>query len=74
MKLNNIFSFSVPLPEYKKPTDYVQGLFRVEATTKPRSLNSPFRSKNNTPSSTPPPTLMIPVNTSATMTATTRLR
>ncbi|CAH1159027.1 unnamed protein product [Phyllotreta striolata] len=52
----------VPLPEYKKPSDYVQGLFRVDAT-KPRSLNSPFRSKCNTPSSSPPP-LMVSVSSS----------
>lgn len=34
------FSFacflSVPAPEHKKPTDYVSGLFRVEATLQPR--------------------------------------
>ncbi|XP_056638941.1 protein Shroom-like isoform X2 [Diorhabda sublineata] len=52
----------VPLPEHKKPSDYVQGLFRVDVTSRPRPLNSPFRSKNNTPSSTPPPTLTSPVN------------
>ncbi|ERL89508.1 hypothetical protein D910_06874 [Dendroctonus ponderosae] len=45
----------VPGPEHKKPTDYVQGLFKVDVTLKPRPANSPFRSKNNTPSSSPPP-------------------
>ncbi|XP_050298681.1 protein Shroom [Anthonomus grandis grandis] len=47
----------VPGPEHKKPTDYVQGLFRVDVTLKPRPANSPFRSRNNTPSSSPPPSL-----------------
>ncbi|XP_060519669.1 protein Shroom isoform X2 [Cylas formicarius] len=49
----------VPGPDHKKPTDYVQGLFRLDVTLKPRPANSPFRSRNNTPSSSPPP-----VNTS----------
>lgn len=65
----------VPLPEHKKPSDYVQGLFRVDITSRPRPLNSPFRSKNNTPSSTPPPTLTLPVNsltTTAVSPATSR--
>jgi len=30
------FFLSVPAPEHKKPTDYVSGLFRVEATLQPR--------------------------------------
>ncbi|KAF7265260.1 hypothetical protein GWI33_021255 [Rhynchophorus ferrugineus] len=46
----------VPGPDHKKPTDYVQGLFRVDVTLRPRPANSPFRSRNNTPSSSPPPT------------------
>lgn len=46
----------VPAPEHKKPSDYVQGLFRVEITSRPKPLNSPFRSRSNTPSSSPPPT------------------
>jgi len=34
----SFFSFlSVPAPEHKKPTDYVSGLFRVEATLQPRA-------------------------------------
>ncbi|GJQ68639.1 hypothetical protein Trydic_g17186 [Trypoxylus dichotomus] len=45
----------VPGPEHKKLTDYVTGLFRVDVTMKPRPANSPFRSRNNTPSSSPPP-------------------
>nr|XP_008199092.1 PREDICTED: protein Shroom isoform X1 [Tribolium castaneum] len=45
----------VPGPDYKKPTDYVQGLFRVDVTSRPRPVNSPFRSRNNTPSCSPPP-------------------
>ncbi|XP_049819854.1 protein Shroom isoform X2 [Aethina tumida] len=48
----------VPGPDHKKPTDYVQGLFRVDVTSRPRPANSPFRSRNNTPSSSPPPTSM----------------
>lgn len=32
---NDLF-LSVPAPEHKKPTDYVTGLFRVEATLQPR--------------------------------------
>lgn len=56
----------VPAPEHKKPSDYVQGLFRVEITSRPKPLNSPFRSRNNTPSSSPPPT----VTTSPTTTIT----
>lgn len=47
----------VPGPEHKKPTDYVSGLFRVDVTSKPRPLNSPFRSRNNTPTSSPPPSI-----------------
>lgn len=61
----------VPAPEHKKPTDYVQGLFRVDVTSRPRPANSPFRSRNNTPSSTPPPT-SLPIMT--TSTATSKLR
>ncbi|CAG9763064.1 unnamed protein product [Ceutorhynchus assimilis] len=49
----------VPGPEHKKPTDYVHGLFRVDVTLRPRSANSPFRSRNNTPSSSPPPSLNV---------------
>ncbi|XP_030765661.1 protein Shroom-like isoform X2 [Sitophilus oryzae] len=45
----------VPGPDHKKPTDYVQGLFRVDVTLRPRPANSPFRSRNSTPSSSPPP-------------------
>ncbi|XP_018569832.1 protein Shroom [Anoplophora glabripennis] len=58
----------VPAPEHKKPTDYVQGLFRVDVTSRPRPANSPFRSRNNTPSSTPPPT-SLPILTSSTTTS-----
>lgn len=47
----------VPGPEHKKPTDYVSGLFRVDVTSKPRPLNSPFRSRNNTPNCSPPPSI-----------------
>ncbi|KAJ8969204.1 hypothetical protein NQ317_012667 [Molorchus minor] len=47
----------LPGPEHKKPTDYVQGLFRVDVTSRPRPASSPFRSRNTTPSSTPPPML-----------------
>ncbi|KAG5884833.1 hypothetical protein JTB14_029430 [Gonioctena quinquepunctata] len=59
----------VPVPEHKKPTDYVYGLFRVEVTSRPRPLNSPFRSKNNTPSSTPPPTLTSVMSSSSSASA-----
>lgn len=69
-----VHHFSVPAPEHKKPTDYVQGLFRVDVTSKSRPTNSPFRSKNNTPSSTPPPTLTISTSTTSTSTAFSKLR
>ncbi|KAK9882457.1 hypothetical protein WA026_021490 [Henosepilachna vigintioctopunctata] len=39
----------VPGPSHKKITDYVQGLFKPGVTSRPRSLNSPFRSRCNTP-------------------------
>ncbi|KAK5643016.1 hypothetical protein RI129_009183 [Pyrocoelia pectoralis] len=45
----------LPGPDYKKPTDYVSGLFRPEVTSRPRPLNSPFRSRTSTPNSSPPP-------------------
>ncbi|XP_031342249.1 protein Shroom isoform X1 [Photinus pyralis] len=45
----------LPGPDYKKPTDYVSGLFRPEITSRPRPLNSPFRSRTSTPNSSPPP-------------------
>jgi hypothetical protein len=54
----------VPGPDHKKPTDYVQGLFKVEVTSRPRPNNSPFRSRNNTPSSSPPPTITTAVSPS----------
>ncbi|XP_065160761.1 protein Shroom isoform X2 [Atheta coriaria] len=47
-------------PDYKKPTDYVNGLFKLEITSRPRPANSPFsRSRTNTPSSSPPPSSTI---------------
>lgn len=33
---DKLVSLLVPAPEHKKPTDYVSGLFRVEATLQPR--------------------------------------
>ncbi|KAK4877633.1 hypothetical protein RN001_010139, partial [Aquatica leii] len=47
----------LPGPDYKKPTDYVTGLFRPEVTSRPRPLNSPFRSRTCTPNCSPPPSI-----------------
>lgn len=55
--VKTVVSGVVPGPDHKKPTDYVQGLFRVDVTSRPRPANSPFRSRTGTPSSSPPPTL-----------------
>jgi len=49
-------------PEYKQSRDYVTGLFKLEVTSRPRPLNSPFRSRTNTPSASPPPST-IAMNT-----------
>ncbi|XP_022921124.1 protein Shroom [Onthophagus taurus] len=59
----------VPAPEHKKITDYVTGLFRVDVTLKPRPINAPFRSRNHTPSSTPPPTCNSGPSSSTSMTS-----
>ncbi|KAL1517094.1 hypothetical protein ABEB36_000902 [Hypothenemus hampei] len=48
----------VPGPEHKKPTDYVQGLFKVDVTLRPRPANSPFRS------SPPPVNVKTPIKLS----------
>lgn len=48
----------VPGPSYKKSTDYVHGLFKVDIALKPRPPNSPFRSTCSTPSKSPPPTTL----------------
>ncbi|KAF5278961.1 hypothetical protein FQA39_LY05639 [Lamprigera yunnana] len=47
----------LPGPDFKKPTDYVTGLFRPEITSRPRPLNSPFRSRSSTPNCSPPPSV-----------------
>ncbi|CAH0547735.1 unnamed protein product [Brassicogethes aeneus] len=60
-------------PDHKKPTDYVYGLFRVDVTSRPRPANSPFRSRSNTPSSSPPPLLVTIPNTTSTSTSTSKL-
>lgn len=39
----------VPVPEHKRPTDYVTGLFRVEATLQPRSRRHLSLSLEETP-------------------------
>lgn len=62
---NATFYFIVPDPEHKKPTDYVSGLFRIDVTLKPRPTNSPFRSRTNTPSNSPPPTTVTTLCTSS---------
>jgi hypothetical protein len=50
----------VPVPEHKKPTDYVSGLFRLDATQRPRVTIS-----NTATSQT---TAMTMTNTTATAT------
>jgi hypothetical protein len=40
MICKNLALFSVPAPEYKKPTDYVSGLFRLDVTQRPRATAS----------------------------------
>lgn len=60
-----VYFFAVPGPDHKKATDYVHGLFRVDVTSRPRPENSPFRSKNNTPRSSPPPALSITTSTNS---------
>uniref|UniRef100_A0A6P7GT44 Protein Shroom-like isoform X2 n=1 Tax=Diabrotica virgifera virgifera TaxID=50390 RepID=A0A6P7GT44_DIAVI len=55
----------VTLPGHKKSTDYIQGLFREEITSRPRPLS---RSKSNASNSTPPPVFTLSVTTSTTST------
>jgi hypothetical protein len=38
----------VPAPEYKKPTDYVSGLFRLDVTQRPRVTTSSTASSQTT--------------------------
>ena len=47
---NHLF-LSVPAPEHKKPTDYVSGLFRVEATLQPRPRRRLSLEESTTPCS-----------------------
>ncbi|XP_045464053.1 protein Shroom [Harmonia axyridis] len=47
----------VPGPTHKKLSDYVQGLFKPEVTSRPRPVNSPFRSRCDTPNDTQPSSL-----------------
>ncbi|XP_072396619.1 uncharacterized protein Shrm isoform X2 [Diabrotica undecimpunctata] len=58
----------VTLPEHKKSTDYIQGLFREEISSRPRPMGLPFSSKNNASSTTSPPVFTLSVTTSTTST------
>ncbi|CAG9839232.1 unnamed protein product [Diabrotica balteata] len=58
----------ITLPEHKKSTDYIQGLFREEISSRPRPMSLPFSSKNIASSSTSPPVFTLSVTTSTTST------
>ncbi|KAF5270988.1 hypothetical protein FQR65_LT05338 [Abscondita terminalis] len=51
-------------PDFKKPTDYVTGLFRPDVTSRPRPINSTFRSRTSTLNCSLPPSVRICTNSS----------
>jgi hypothetical protein len=64
----SVFLIAVPVPEHKKPTDYVSGLFRLDVTHRPRVTVSTTATSQTTA------VTMTTTTTAAATTTTTKLR